>query len=90
MRSGRLTRVIAAVVGGSAIMVMVVLTASCAKEEETAPETSTTTTTTTTSHCDARAAASVEPTEKAITPHGRQSVHTAGEGAAGANRSSWR
>jgi hypothetical protein len=39
MKSGRLGRRIAAVVGGAAIVTMVGLTASCAREEEPAPAT---------------------------------------------------
>lgn len=56
MKTGRLTRRVAASLGIAAIISMGALTA-CGSEEKEAPETSTTTTTTTTP--------SAEPTEKA-------------------------
>ena len=66
MKTGRMTRRVAASLGIAAIISMGALTA-CAGEEKEAPETSTTTTTTTTS-----APAPAEPTEKAprLDPNG--------------------
>ncbi|MCP9276712.1 hypothetical protein [Mycolicibacterium arenosum] len=60
MKSNRLGRRIAAVVGGGAIIAMVGLTAACGTEEEKAPETSTTPSST----------SEVTPTEKSINPTG--------------------
>lgn len=60
MKSNRLGRRIAAVVGGGAIIAMVGLTAACGTEEKKAPETSTTPSST----------SEVTPTEKSINPTG--------------------
>ena len=60
MKSNRLGRRVAAVVGGGAIIAMIGLTAACGTEEEKAPETSTTPSST----------SEVTPTEKSINPTG--------------------
>jgi hypothetical protein len=62
MKTDRLARRLALVVGGSAIVAMGALTAGCSSSQTPAP-TSTTTTTTT----------SVTPTEKSLTPGGPNS-----------------
>jgi hypothetical protein len=62
MKTDRLARRLALVVGGSAIVAMGALTAGCSSNQTPAP-TSTTTTTTT----------SVTPTEKSLTPGGPNS-----------------
>lgn len=59
MKSNRLGRRIAAVVGGGAIIAMIGLTAACGTEEEKAPETTTPSST-----------SEVTPTEKSINPTG--------------------
>jgi hypothetical protein len=64
MKTDRLARRLALVMGGSAIIAMGALTAGCSSSETPAPSSTTTTTTTTTS---------VSPTEKSLTPGGPNS-----------------
>lgn len=64
MKTDRLARRLALVVGGSAIITLGALTAGCSSTETPAPSSTTTTTTTTTS---------VTPTEKSLTPGGPNS-----------------
>ena len=88
MRSGRLARRLPVIAGGVAIIATVGLTAACGREAEEAPPTTTTTTTTTTPP-PAPPAPPAPPTEN-TQPHRRQPVHTTGQGAAGADGTSWR
>ncbi|MCW2512819.1 MAG: hypothetical protein JWR11_1861 [Mycobacterium sp.] len=62
MKTDRLARRLALVMGGSAIIAMGALTAGCSSSETPAPSSTTTTTTT-----------SVSPTEKSLTPGGPNS-----------------
>jgi hypothetical protein len=69
MKSTRLGRRVAAVVGGTAIIAMVGLTAACGGGTKEKPSTTETTTSTTTS-APATSAPPVSPTEKSINPTG--------------------
>ncbi|TPG37463.1 hypothetical protein EAH80_05040 [Mycobacterium hodleri] len=64
MKSGRLGRRVALVVGGSAVVAMATLTAGCGGSESPSPSSTTTTTT---------SSVAPSPTEKSLTPGGPNS-----------------